>query len=62
MEESYSDMINRQYWEKHSPSKAKTTKPKRWSRKGRCPSCNVSQGSSHSNNCHFIYLPVAKFS
>lgn len=31
-----------------------TTK-KRWSRKGRCPSCNVNTGSNHSKICTFTY-------
>lgn len=56
MNESYDNIVNRLYWEENSPCKAKTPKPKRWSRKGRCPSCNVSQGSNHSKSCHFIYL------
>lgn len=30
-------------------------KPKRWSRKGQCPSCGVSGGSRHSKNCDFNY-------
>jgi len=30
-------------------------KRKKWSRKGRCPSCNVGCGSSHKKTCTFDY-------
>lgn len=30
-------------------------KPKRWSRKGKCPSCNVGTGSKHGAKCTFEY-------
>lgn len=30
-------------------------KPKKWSRKLECPSCNVSTGSTHSKGCNLIY-------
>jgi len=30
-------------------------KPSRWSRKGRCPSCGVKQGSRHNKYCNFKY-------
>ena len=33
----------------------KNKKPRKWSRKGRCPSCNVSTGSNHSKDCKFDY-------
>ena len=33
------------------------TKPKKWSRKGKCPSCSVGTGSSHSKNCKAEYKP-----
>jgi hypothetical protein len=37
-------------------SKAKTEKPRTWTRKERCPSCKVSQGSHHSKNCRVVYI------
>lgn len=30
-------------------------KPKTWSRKGRCPSCDVGTGSAHKPSCTFTY-------
>lgn len=33
-------------------------KPKVWSRKGRCPGCNVATGSRHSRGCSFHYVPT----
>ena len=35
-------------------------KPKTWTRKGRCPDCNVSGGSKHNNACQYDYLPTKK--
>lgn len=35
--------------------KAKKIKPTKWSRKGRCPGCNVSTGSKHNKVCKFTY-------
>jgi len=29
--------------------------PKAWTRKGECPSCNVSTGSRHGKSCTFDY-------
>jgi hypothetical protein len=29
--------------------------PKKWSRKGKCPSCNRGTGSNHKNDCKFDY-------
>jgi len=31
-----------------------------WSRKGKCPSCNVSTGSRHRKQCTFIYDKFSK--
>jgi transposase-like protein len=29
--------------------------PKKWTQKGRCPSCGVFTGSNHANDCQFTY-------
>lgn len=31
---------------------------KRWSRKGRCPSCNVHTGSNHNKNCELLTIKL----
>jgi hypothetical protein len=31
---------------------------KRWSRKGRCPECNVGTGSNHSRGCSWLDKPT----
>lgn len=31
---------------------------KRWSRKGRCPECNVQTGSNHSKGCSWLDKPT----
>lgn len=33
------------------------TKPRTWSRKGTCPSCGVSQGSTHNKKCTLTLKP-----
>jgi len=35
--------------------KTKSERPKKWTRKGQCPSCFVSTGSIHKKNCALIY-------
>lgn len=40
---------------KITTKKTRNEKPKKWSRKGNCPSCDVSGGSNHSKNCQLIY-------
>ena len=41
--------------------KKRNEKPKVWSRKGRCPCCNVGTGSKHNNACIFKYTPESKY-
>ena len=37
-------------------SKAKTSKPLRWSRKGMCPACFANTGTNHKTNCELVYV------
>lgn len=38
----------------------KTGTPKVWSRKGNCPSCNVSGGSRHNKFCTNVYAATKR--
>jgi len=35
--------------------KKRSDKPKKWGKKGTCPSCGVGTGSKHSKGCTFDY-------
>lgn len=37
-------------------AQAKTSRPAKWTRKGRCPSCRVSGNCRHRKDCKVVYV------